>query len=131
MIVPLIEYNLGYTIASGDYISTVAKKYGTTTARIQAVNPTLDVNLIYVGQQIIVPVPCEYYTVQSLDTIATISVDFITTITILTEMNPNTDVNANDCWNKNIKVPSYPTSEERMIYTVVSGDSVSANCSST
>ena len=94
MTVPLIEYNLGYTIASGDYISTVAKKYGTTTARIQAVNPTLDVNLIYVGQQIIVPVPCEYYSVQSLDTIATIAVDFITTIQILTEMNPSVNVNA-------------------------------------
>ncbi len=41
-----------YTVKSGDTLSKIAKKYGTTVARLQSVNGIKDVNKIYVGQKI-------------------------------------------------------------------------------
>ncbi len=45
-----------YTIKSGDTLSAIAKKYGTTVAAIQALNPSItNPNLIYAGASIKIP----------------------------------------------------------------------------
>lgn len=45
-----------YTVKSGDTLSGIAKKYGTTVKKLQALNPSIsNPNKIYVGQKIIVP----------------------------------------------------------------------------
>ncbi|MGG6432269.1 LysM peptidoglycan-binding domain-containing protein [Anoxybacillus sp. D401a] len=46
-----------YTIQSGDTLSTIARKWNTTVTRLLELNPTItDVNRIYVGQVLQVPV---------------------------------------------------------------------------
>ncbi len=46
-----------YTIQSGDTLSTIARRWNTTVTRLLELNPTItDVNRIYVGQVIKVPV---------------------------------------------------------------------------
>ena len=45
-----------YTVKKGDTLSSIALKYGTTTAKIKTANSTIkDINKIYVGQIIEVP----------------------------------------------------------------------------
>ena len=45
-----------YTVKSGDTLSGIAKKYGTTVKKLQALNPSIsNPNKIYVGQKIVVP----------------------------------------------------------------------------
>lgn len=44
-----------YTVSSGDTLSALALKYGTTVQAIAKVNNIADVNLIYVGQQLVIP----------------------------------------------------------------------------
>lgn len=41
-----------YTVKSGDTLSKIAKKFGTTVAKLQSMNGIKDVNKIYVGQKI-------------------------------------------------------------------------------
>lgn len=41
-----------YTVKSGDTLSGIAKKYGTTVAKLQSLNGIKDVNKIYAGQKI-------------------------------------------------------------------------------
>lgn len=41
-----------YTVKSGDTLSGIAKKYGTTVAKLQSLNGIKDANKIYVGQKI-------------------------------------------------------------------------------
>lgn len=41
-----------YTVKSGDTLSAIAKKYGTTVAKLQSANGIKNANLIYVGQKL-------------------------------------------------------------------------------
>src|SRR5436309_12155622 len=41
-----------YTIQSGDTLETVAAKFGTTTQKLLALNPTIDPHALSVGQKI-------------------------------------------------------------------------------
>lgn len=124
--VPLIEYNMTYTIVSGDTFSKLATQFGTTSARIQAVNPSVSPENLYVGLQILIPVPLEVYTVKSGDTISSVAVTFTTTITFLDNANPTLDPSVALTIGQKIKVPSHPTSEPTELYTVKSGDTVGA-----
>lgn len=51
-------YNIGnsgaqyYTVKSGDYLSVIAQKYGTTVSQLQSWNGISNPNLIYVGQKL-------------------------------------------------------------------------------
>ncbi len=44
-----------YAVKSGDTLSTIAKKYGTTVNDIMQINRIADKNRIYVGQKIYIP----------------------------------------------------------------------------
>lgn len=44
-----IEY---YTVKSGDNLSSIAKRYGTTVSQLQKWNNISNVNLIYIGQKL-------------------------------------------------------------------------------
>lgn len=50
-----------YTVKSGDTLSSIAKKYHTTTAELAQINNIPDINLIYVGQQLLIPKERESY----------------------------------------------------------------------
>jgi len=41
-----------YTIQSGDTLDTVAAKFGTTTEKLLALNPTIDPHALSIGQKI-------------------------------------------------------------------------------
>jgi LysM repeat protein len=41
-----------YTIQSGDTLETVAAKFGTTTEKLLALNPTIDPHALSIGQKI-------------------------------------------------------------------------------
>jgi peptidoglycan endopeptidase LytE len=41
-----------YTIQSGDTLETVAAKFGTTTQKLLALNPTIDPHALSIGQKI-------------------------------------------------------------------------------
>lgn len=47
--------NEDYTVAYGDTLFNLAKKYNTSVAALAAVNGITDVNLIHVGQKLIIP----------------------------------------------------------------------------
>lgn len=44
-----------YTVAKGDTLSGIAARYGTTVQALAVANNIADVNLIYVGQQLVIP----------------------------------------------------------------------------
>lgn len=46
-----------YTVQSGEYFSVIAQRYGLTTAELQVLNPDVDPDKIYVGQNLYVPRP--------------------------------------------------------------------------
>lgn len=47
--------NFNYTVVSGDTLSEIAYKYGTTVSALASVNNIKNVNLIHVGQKLIIP----------------------------------------------------------------------------
>jgi LysM repeat protein len=46
-----------YTVQSGEYFSVIAQRYGLTTAELSLLNPDVDPDKIYVGQNLYVPRP--------------------------------------------------------------------------
>jgi len=80
-----------YTVVSGDTLSSIARRYGTTVSAILAYNYIPNPNYIYVGQQICVPTGapgptptpapgCQaYYTVVAGDTLIAIAARYGTT----------------------------------------------------
>lgn len=44
-----------YTVVKGDTLSEIAAKYGTTVQALASANNIADVNLIYVGQKLVIP----------------------------------------------------------------------------
>ncbi|GAB6173274.1 MAG: LysM peptidoglycan-binding domain-containing protein [Desulfitobacteriaceae bacterium] len=54
---PKTQTNTTYTIQSGDTLSALAVKYGTTVQALAAANNIADVDRIYVGQQLVIPAP--------------------------------------------------------------------------
>jgi LysM repeat protein len=46
-----------YIVQSGDYFSVIAQRYGITTPELSALNPDVDPDKIYVGQELYVPRP--------------------------------------------------------------------------
>ncbi|MED0656521.1 LysM peptidoglycan-binding domain-containing protein [Anoxybacillus ayderensis] len=108
-----------YTIQSGDTLSTIARKWNTTVTRLLELNPTItDVNRIYVGQvlqvpmasttntmtnQLTSPTPApttitpptttnsatKRYIVQPGNTLSTIAKTFNTTVNNLLALNPS------------------------------------------
>src|SRR5699024_6150638 len=73
-----------YTVKSGDTLSGIASKYGTTTKALQNLNGITNPNLIYAGQKLIVSgkakankkSTAKYHTVKSGDTVSGLAVKY-------------------------------------------------------
>jgi len=79
-----------YTIKSGDTLSEIAQKNGTTTKNLQNLNGIKNANLIKVGQKIKLPGGApkkKYHTVKSGDTVSQIAVDNKTTTAKIKKLN--------------------------------------------
>lgn len=114
-----------YIVQEGDFLSTIAQKFGLDMLTLLAVNPQIDpvTLIIHVGDQIIIPAPGTTlptatplptdirpgtlidYRVQADDTLAGIALRFNSTVTEILRRNP-TIKNANDIQvGQIIKVP--------------------------
>lgn len=49
-----------YTVAKGDTVAAIAKRYGTTVAAIAAASGLVDPNKIKAGQTLLIPLPTTY-----------------------------------------------------------------------
>lgn len=80
-----------YTVKSGDTLSAIARRYGTTVAAIVAENNISNPNLIYVGQVLritIDEVPTTFeYTIKRGDTLSEIAARYGTTVARLVSLN--------------------------------------------
>lgn len=85
-----VEY---YTVQSGDTLSAIASKYGTTYQHLAQLNGIANPNKIYVGQKLRIDTGYnpsttnEYYTVQPGDTLSAIASKYGTTYQKLAQMN--------------------------------------------
>lgn len=73
-----------YIVESGDTLSAIAQKYGTTYQKIAEYNHIANPDLIYIGQKIIIPNTksdnaAEFYTVKSGDNLSLIASKYNTT----------------------------------------------------
>ncbi|KAH0788710.1 LysM peptidoglycan-binding domain-containing protein [Histomonas meleagridis] len=88
-----------YTVQSGDTLSAIAVKYGTTVAQLQAWNGITNANLIYVGQVLKVSddggSSSSYttYTVKSGDTLSAIASKYGTTVSAICSLNGISNAN--------------------------------------
>ncbi len=99
-----------YIVGYGDTLARIAARFGTTVNEVAAVNGIYNVNLIYVGQQLVIPTghyppppppptqpppppQTSYYVIQRGDTLARIAAWFGTTVHALQQangiLNPN------------------------------------------
>ena len=82
-----------YTVKSGDTLSSIAKKYGTTYQKLAQYNSISNPNIINVGQVIKIPneststVEKEYYIVKNGDTLSSIAKKYNTTVNNLVALN--------------------------------------------
>lgn len=125
-----------YTVKSGDTLSGIASKYGTTYQELAAINGIANPSLIYPGQLlrltggVVVTAPSnpdasETYTVVSGDTLSSIAARHNTTYQYLASVNNISDPNK-IFPGQVLKVPgSGVASTTEATYTVVSGDTLS------
>ena len=79
-----------YTVRSGDSLSAIAARFGTTVSALQSANNIRNANLIYPGQVLKVsgqPTIMSVYTVRSGDNLSTIASRLGTTVSHLQSMN--------------------------------------------
>ena len=69
-----------YTVKSGDTLSRIAAKYGTTVAKLVEINGIKNPNLIRVGQVLRLPGGAAKYTVVAGDTLSRIAAKYGTTV---------------------------------------------------
>ena len=87
-----------YIVQSGDTLSGIAARYGTTYQSLAAINNIADPNRIYPGQEIVIDGAAaeaskEYYTIQPGDTLSGIAARYGTTWQWLAEVNSISDPN--------------------------------------
>lgn len=87
-----------YTVKSGDTLSAIAKKYGTTVQQLASINNIPDPNKIYVGQVLKLSgnsttTSSTTYTVKSGDTLSGIAARYSTTVQALVTVNGIADPN--------------------------------------
>ena len=87
-----------YIVQSGDTLSGIAARYGTTYQSLAAINNIADPNRIYPGQEIVIDwaaaeASTEYYTIQPGDTLSGIAARYGTTWQWLAEVNSISDPN--------------------------------------
>lgn len=90
---PSSENTIVYTVKSGDTLSHIAQRYGTTVASILSLNPSIrNPNLIYPGEQFTIisnssETSQNVYIVKSGDTLSHIAVRYHTTVSNLVRLN--------------------------------------------
>ena len=117
---PAVENGyITYTVKSGDTLSAIAKKYGTTVSTLCSINNIKNANLIYVGQKLQIPsgsspAPAPTpspstgyitYTVKSGDTLSGIAQRYGTTVATLCSLNNIKNANLIYVGQK-LKIPS-------------------------
>jgi len=99
------NHDASYTIKSGDTLSGIALKYGTTVKELIILNNIKTPNLIYPGEEIKVPINGNpnsevlydtnhiHYTVERGDTLSKLALKFNTTVQEIAELNHIQNVN--------------------------------------
>ncbi len=120
----IMDNTIDYVVKSGDSLSTIASKYGTTVSKIKELN-NLSSNTIYVGQVLLIPSEdivegsTITYTVQKGDTLSEIAYTFGTTVADIKKVNNLTSDSIYA--GQKLYIPlTYPVTE----YTVKAGDSL-------
>jgi len=119
-----------YTIQGGDTFSSIASRFNTTVAAIQAANPGVNQNNLQIGQVINLPggpTGSNRYTIVAGDTFSAIASKFNTTVAAIEAANPG--VNPNNLQiGQVINIPSGSTDRphhpppQTGKYTIQSGD---------
>ena len=85
-----------YTVRSGDTLSGIAMRYGTTVSSIVSLNPIIkNPDLIYPGWQLTIKTSNSsgnsqtYYTVRSGDTLSKIAIRYNTSVSSIVSLNPS------------------------------------------
>jgi LysM repeat protein len=89
-----------YTVQPGDTLGAIARRFGTTTAVLAALNNIANPEVIYVGQSLILPAGGEqpppgpiYHVVQPGETLSSIAARYGVSIAAIAEANNLTNVN--------------------------------------
>lgn len=87
-----------YTVKSGDTLSAIAKKFGTTVDALKRLNNIQDVNVIRVGQVLKITgsvsnITVKYHTIKAGDTLSAIAKRYNTTVYRLQALNGIKDAN--------------------------------------
>ena len=116
-----------YTVKSGDTLSEIAARYGTTYQQLAALNGIADPNLIYPGQVLRLsgssPADSGSYTVKSGDTLSEIAARYSTTYQQLAALNGIADPNL--IYPGQVLLLSGSSPADSGSYTVKSGDTLS------
>lgn len=101
---PSGQTTVNYVVQAGDTLSEIAAKFGTSVELIADINHIKNVNLIYAGQKLIVPIVSDksikpvYYTVKPNDNLTKIANMYGTTVDELCRLN--------DIKNRNLIYPN-------------------------
>ena len=125
-----------YTVKAGDTLYGIAQRFNTTVAKIAAANNIVNVNLLRIGQVLIIPgtsttptpppATATTYTVKAGDTLYAIAQRFNTTVAKLAAANNITNVNLLRI-GQVLKIPGTSTSPPpatTVKYTVKAGDTL-------
>lgn len=125
-----------YTIVSGDTLSALARRYNTTVSAIEAANPGIDPDRLYIGQKICIPASTPtptpscpggtLYTVVSGDTLSAIAARYGVSLRAIINANPGIDPDVISV-GQQICIPVAPSSScpNGTLYTIVAGDTLS------
>ena len=94
--VPTGSEYITYKIKKGDTLSEIAKKYGTSVSVLASINNIKDVDKIYAGNTLKIPINNSSYieyTIKKGDTLSEIAKDHNTTVKVLKELNNIANVN--------------------------------------
>ena len=121
-----------YTIAAGDTLFSLARRFNTTVEAILAANPGLDPNRLFIGQRICLPVapppvcPGFTYTIQMGDTLFSLARRFNTTVEAILAANPGLDPYRLQI-GQEICIPAAPAPPcPGFIHTIAPGDTLFA-----
>lgn len=120
-----------YVVQSGDTLSSIARRFGTTVNTLVQINQLANANQIYVGQRLEVPgysdggPGCNIYTVQRGDTLTAIARRFGVSIQALAQEN-NISNTSRITVGQHLCIPNAGPAPTPGHYTVQSGDTLTA-----